>query len=61
MTGAVNTVFWRKTEDTEVPLPRGHNTDVGGIAMHFVHAGLETHQATTQPAILGGGATAILL
>lgn len=59
VTGAVNTVFWRKTEDTEVPLPRGHNTDVGGIVNALLHAGFETHQATTQPAILGGGATAI--
>ena len=59
VTGAVNTVFWRKTEDTEAPLPHGHNTDVGGIVNALLHAGLETHQATTQPAILGGGATAI--
>lgn len=59
MTGAVNTVFWRNAEGTEEPKSYGHNTDVGGIVNALRHAGLTEADTEAQPAIVGGGATAI--
>ena len=53
VTGAVNTVYPRGERVL------GDNTDVIGIVNALLHAGLEPHHERDEPAVIGGGATAI--
>lgn len=53
VTGAVNTVYPRGEKVL------GDNTDVIGIVNALRHAGLEPHHERDEPAVIGGGATAI--
>lgn len=53
VTGAVNTVYPRGEKVL------GDNTDVIGIVNALLHAGLEPHPERDEPAVIGGGATAI--
>lgn len=53
VTGAVNTVYPRGEKIL------GDNTDVMGILNALMHAGLRPNPARDEPAVLGGGATAI--
>lgn len=53
MTGAVNTVYPRGEKVL------GDNTDVIGIVNALRHAGLEPDPERDEPAVIGGGATAI--
>ena len=53
VTGAVNTVYPRGEKVL------GDNTDVVGIVNALRHAGLEPNPEHDQPAVVGGGATAI--
>lgn len=53
VTGAVNTVYPRGEKVL------GHNTDVIGIVNALRHAGLEPDPERDEPAVIGGGATAI--
>ena len=53
VTGAVNTVYPRGEKVL------GDNTDVIGIVSALLHAGLEPHPERDEPAVIGGGATAI--
>ena len=53
VTGAVNTVYPRGEKVL------GDNTDVIGIVNALLHAGLEPDPKRDEPAVIGGGATAI--
>lgn len=53
VTGAVNTVYPRGEKVL------GDNTDVIGIVNALLHAGLEPDPERDEPAVIGGGATAI--
>lgn len=53
VTGAVNTVYPRGERVL------GDNTDVIGIVNALLHAGLEPNHERDEPAVIGGGATAI--
>ena len=53
VTGAVNTVYPRGEKVL------GDNTDVIGIVNALLHAGLEPNPERDEPAVIGGGATAI--
>ena len=53
VTGAVNTAYPRGEKVL------GDNTDVIGIVNALRHAGLEPHHERDEPAVIGGGATAI--
>ena len=53
VTGAVNTVYPRGERVL------GDNTDVIGIVNALLHAGLEPNPERDEPAVIGGGATAI--
>ena len=53
VTGAVNTVYPRGEKVL------GDNTDVIGIVNALLHAGLKPNHERDEPAVIGGGATAI--
>lgn len=53
VTGAVNTVYPRGEK------VMGDNTDVIGIVNALLHAGLKPNPERDEPAVIGGGATAI--
>ena len=53
VTGAVNTVYPRGEKVL------GDNTDVIGIVNALLHAGLKPNPGRDEPAVIGGGATAI--
>ena len=53
VTGAVNTVYPRGEKVL------GDNTDVIGIVNALLHAGLKLNHERDEPAVIGGGATAI--